>query len=283
MEEQVINLRTSDSGLSEEVFYLFSDLIYKASGIKLTPQKKNLLVSRLMKRLKSLNIDNFYQYYQLVKRDHEEFIQMLNCIATNTTKFFREEYHFKFLKEICIPELINRRLISIWSAGCSTGEESYSIAISVYEALSELKGPKPDVSILGTDISTSAIELAEKGIYEEAQLPEDLPEKFLKRYFLKGVNEYSGMVKVKDFIKSMVHFERLNLRDKVYPLRRDFHIIFCRNVMIYFSQEMKDHVLNQFYNHLCEGGYLFLGHSEAMLNRPGFMPVYISVYRKVKV
>lgn len=283
MENQVLNLRSSDFGLSDEVFNLFSDLIYRTSGIRLTNQKKNLLISRLLKRLRALGIDGFYHYYQLVKSDNSELIQMLNCIATNTTRFFREEYHFKFLKEICIPELLNKRFINIWSAGCSTGEEPYSIAISVTEALSRYKGLKPEVMILGTDISTTAIDFAKAGIYEEEQIPDDIRDSILKKYFLKGVGEYSGRVLVKDFLKSKVYFERLNLKDRIYPVRRDFDIIFCRNVMIYFSSEMKEHVISRFYDHLMDGGYLFLGHSEAMLNRKGFAPVYISVYKKVKI
>ncbi len=283
MENQVLNLMSSDFGLSDEVFHLFSDLIYRTSGIRLTTQKKNLLISRLLKRLRALGIDGFYHYYQLVKSDNSELIQMLNCITTNTTRFFREEYHFKFLQEICIPELLNKRFINIWSAGCSTGEEPYSIAISVTEALSRYKGLKPEVMILGTDISTSAIDFAKAGIYEEDQIPDDIRDFILKKYFLKGVGEYSGRVMVKDFLKSKVYFERLNLKDRVYPVRRDFDIIFCRNVMIYFSSEMKEHVISHFYDHLVDGGYLFLGHSEAMLNRKGFAPVYISVYKKVKI
>ncbi len=284
MEKQVLNSRSSDFGLTNEVFSLFSDLIYRASGIRLTVQKKNLLISRLLRRLRALDINSFYNYYQLVKNDHSELIQMLNCIATNTTRFFREEYHFKFLREICIPELMTKgaRFINIWSAGCSTGEEPYSIAISVHEALSGYRYVKPEVMILGTDISTSAIDFARAGVYEEDQIPEGIPETLLKKYFLKGVGENSGKIMVKDFLKRMVQFERLNLKDNIYPLRRDFNIIFCRNVMIYFSSDMKEHVISRFYTHLVEDGYLFLGHSEAMLNRKGFVPVYISAYRKVK-
>lgn len=283
MEDRIINLRSSDFGLSDEVFALFSDLIYRASGIRLTIQKKNLLISRLLKRLRALSIDGFYDYYQIVKTDQSELIQMLNCIATNTTKFFREEYHFKFLQEICIPELLNKRFINIWSAGCSTGEEPYSIAISVSEALSRQKGLRPEVMILGTDISTSAIDFAKRGIYEEDQMPDNIPECILKKYFLKGVGEYSGKIMVKEPLKRLIHFERLNLKERVYPVRKDFDIIFCRNVMIYFSPEMKEHVITRFYDHLLDGGYLFLGHSEAMLNRKGFVPVYISVYKKVRI
>lgn len=282
MGSQVLNLRSPDFGLSDEVFALFSDLIYRASGIRLTIQKKNLLISRLLKRLRALDVDSFYDYYQIVKNDHSEFIQMLNCIATNTTRFFREEYHFKFFQEICIPELLNKRFINIWSAGCSTGEEPYSIAISVMDALSNYKGSKPEVMILGTDISTSAIDFAKRGIYEEDQMPDNIPESLLKKYFLKGVGEYSGKIMVKEPLKRLIHFERLNLKDRIYPVRKDFDIIFCRNVMIYFSPEMKEHVISQFYDHLVYGGYLFLGHSEAMLNRKRFIPVYISVYKKVR-
>lgn len=280
MESQILNLKNSDFKLSDELFSLLADLIYRASGIRLLPNKKSLLVSRLLKRIRYLNLEGFYDYYQLVKRDYSELITMLNCVATNTTKFFREEYHFKFLQEICIPELSKKRYINIWSAGCSTGEEVYSIAISVCEAMAKIKSLKPQVKILGTDISTYAIEFAKNGIYEEDQLPEHISELILKRYFLNGVGEYTGKVMVKEFLKKMVQFERLNLRDQCYHLPRNFDIIFCRNVMIYFSPEMKEHVISQFYSHLACDGYLFLGHSEVMLNRKGFVPVYISVYKK---
>lgn len=274
-----------DSGdclLSDEVFELFRNLIYKASGIRIGLQKKNLLFSRLMKRLRILNISDFYDYYRLIKYDDTELINMLNCIATNTTHFFREDYHFEYLRKSVLPELITQsRIIRIWSAGCSTGEEPYSIAITICEAMEEDKMVQRfDVKILATDISTRALERAEAGVYEYEQIS-DLDPFLIKRYFLKGKGENSGMVMVKERLRDMIRFRRLNLKDQEYPFKGQFHVIFCRNVMIYFDEAMKRHVLSMFYRYLHPGGYLFLGHSEALLERDEFRPVYITVYKRV--
>lgn len=274
--------------LSDEVFELFRNLIYETSGIKIGTQKKNLLLSRLMKRLKALNIDDFYGYYRRIKDDSNELINMLNCIATNTTHFFREDYHFEYLRKNVLPELISQnRVLRIWSAGCSTGEEPYSIAITLCEAMEDFsKGGgfdvpcNLDVKILATDISTKALERAETGIYEYDQISH-LDPLLIKRYFLKGKGENAGMVMVKDRLKDMIRFRRLNLKDQVYPFKGQFHVIFCRNVMIYFDEVMKRHVISMFYRYLCSEGYLFLGHSETLFERGEFMPVYITVYKKV--
>ncbi len=278
-------LKSFDSEISDELFFLFSDLIYRTSGIKLNIQKKGLLVSRLSKRLTLLGIKDFYEYFQKVQSDNEELIQMLNCISTNTTKFFREKYHFEYLKNTVIPELIQsrpERTLRIWSAGCSTGEEPYSIAITVYEALRNNGIPHGswDIKILATDISTKVLKTAENGIYEVEQLPDFMPLDMTSRYFLKGVGENKGRIKVKDSLKDIIRFRRLNLKDRTYPFKRKFDVIFCRNVMIYFDEDMKRHVISNFHYYLSSTGYLFLGHSETMLGRDQFIPVYITVYRK---
>lgn len=277
----------SNLSLSDEMFFLFSDLIYRAAGIKLNVQKKSLLISRLMKRLKKHNMDSFTEYYKKVKADEEELVEMLNCISTNTTKFFREKHHFEYLKNKVMPELLknkaDERIIRIWSAGCSTGEEPYSITIAVCEALKEF-GVKSselwDIKILATDISTKVLRTADAGIYEYEQLPEEMPKEIISRYFLKGNKENEGLIKVKDFIRDKIRFRRLNLKDGEYPLKRSFDVIFCRNVMIYFDDGMKRHVVSKFHQHLSDRGHLFLGHSETVFDREQLVPTYITVYKK---
>lgn len=280
-------LKNSDPEISDEVFLLFSDLIYKTSGIKLSYAKKGLLISRLLRRLKLLRVKDFYDYYHIVKDNNEELIEMLNCISTHTTMFFRENYHFEYFRNFILPDLLARKqenCIRIWSAGCSTGEEPYSLAITVCEALRNLTNPSfssPDIKILATDISTKVLENAEVGIYGYEQLPEDMSPDNIKRYFLKGKGEHEGKIMVKDFVKGLLWFKRFNLKNETYPFRRGFDAIFCRNVMIYFDEDMKRHVLSLFHHHLSDGGYLFLGHSETIIGKDKFRPVYITVYNKL--
>lgn len=272
--------------LNDEVFSLFSDMVYKTAGIKIGHQKKSLLTSRLAKRLKITGADSFPSYYKIVKTSEDELIEMLNCISTHTTNFFRENHHFEYLKNRIIPELLKNRAsekaIRLWSAGCSTGEEPYSIAISIHQAFlnNGIKPEKWDIKILATDISTSVLETAQNGIYEFGEIPQDMPPDIIARYFLKGARENANKIKVKDFLKRMIVFRRLNFKDASYPFNRRFDVIFCRNVMIYFDAAMKKHIMTRFYNHLSEDGYLIFGHAETMLNSDMFSPVHITVYKK---
>lgn len=274
--------------MSDDVFGLFQNLIYTIAGIRLSSQKKGLLLSRLLKRLKKLGINSLHEYYKMVKNNNDELLEMLNCISTNTTHFFRENHHFEYLKNKIMPELLriksSQKTLRIWSAGCSTGEEPYSIAITLCEALSNtqqsLLHERWDIKILATDISTKVLNKADNGIYEYEAIS-DMSEDIIHKYFLKGTGENTGMVKVKNFLKEIIRFRRLNLKDEVYPFNRGFDIIFCRNVMIYFDENMKQHVLSMFHKHLIEGGYLFLGHSKTMLSSNGFKPVFITVYKKI--
>ncbi len=280
-------LKSFELDIDNDLFRLFADLIYGTSGIRLNINKKTLLVSRLGKRLKVCGIRSFQEYYQRVKNDNEELVEMLNCISTNTTKLFREMYHFQFLRNTVMPELLRRnareKIIRIWSAGCSTGEEPYSIAITVLEALkhNNIRPWDWNVRILATDISTQVLRTAQNGNYEIEQLPDDLPPDMVSAYFLKGVGPNEGCIRVKDFVRDIVRFRRLNLKDGTYPFKRKFDAIFCRNVMIYFDEKMKRHVLSNFHYYLAANGYLFLGHSETMLGRDQFVPVHITAYRKI--
>ena len=271
-----------ESSLSDEVFGLFQNLIYTTAGIRLSSQKKGLLSSRLLKRLKKLGIDSLHEYYRRVKDDSNELVEMINCISTNTTHFFRENHHFEYLKNKIMPELLtiksSGKTIRIWSAGCSTGEEPYSIAITLCEALGDMRGW--DIKVLATDISTKVLGAAQSGIYEYEAVS-DMPEDIVRRYFLRGAGENTGKIKVRDFLKDMIRFRRLNLKDGAYPFKRKFDVIFCRNVMIYFDEDMKQHVLSMFHRHLSDSGHLFLGHSETMLGSNGFKPVFITVYKKI--
>ena len=279
--------------MNEELFQLFATLIYNHAGIRLNEQKKTLLVSRLQKRIRSLGCAGYHDYYKRVKVDEDERVMMLNCISTNTTKFFRENHHFEFLRDTLIPGLIESRdtqkELRIWSAGCSTGEEPYSIAISISEAFRDMfQNWDPidpycgwSVKILATDISTNVLNRAQEGLYDRGQLPEGLSQDFLRHYFLKGNNSFAGMVTVKNFLKDVIRFRRLNFKDMSYPFSCKFDLIFCRNVMIYFDDTMKNHVLDKFCQHLAVDGHIFLGHSETILNNSLFKSVGITVYRRL--
>lgn len=278
--------------MSDELFQLFAKYIYDFAGIRLSGQKKTLLISRFQKRLRALGLENYSDYYKRVKMDEQERTMMLNCVSTNTTKFFRENHHFEYLKDTLIPYLLQSRRdtreIRIWSAGCSTGEEPYTIAITVCEALREaFPNADPtdpwcgwDIRILASDISTNVLGMAQTGLYGAEQLPSGLPRDIMSRYFLKGNGKFTSMVAVKDFLKSRISFRRLNFKETTYPFTRGFDLIFCRNVMIYFDDNMKQHVLSRFHRHLASDGHLFLGHSETMLYNSLFSTVGITVYSK---
>jgi chemotaxis protein methyltransferase CheR len=274
-----LSVEQADITISDEVFLLFTDFIYKACGIKLNNHKKGLIVSRLLKRLRKLNIKDFHEYYKFLKKDSDEIGEMLNCISTNTTHFFRENHHFDYLKEKVIPEIKSfKREMRIWSAGCSTGEEPYSIAMALSEAVREQSAG--DIKILATDISTKVLQKAQKGVYERHELPIDMPPERAKSFFLRGTGSNEGLVRVKDDIRGMVRFARLNFKDAEYPFRKRFDVIFCRNVMIYFDEPMKRHVVSMFHRYLEDDGYLFIGHSETMIGAKEFKPVFITVYKK---
>ncbi len=276
--------------MSDELFQRFARLIYEVAGIQLSGQKKTLVMTRLQKRLRALNLERYEDYFQYIKEDNNEFVVMLNSITTNTTKFFREPHHFEFLQNRLLPHLIQHkqanRELRIWSAGCSTGEEPYTIAICLLEKLQSLapvgydrSDPYRgwDIKILASDLSTKVLNTAQEGIYKGEALREDLPEALLKRYFTPCGND---RYRVQDVAKQLIRFRRLNFKERSYPFKKPFDLIFCRNVMIYFDEAMKSHVLTKFHQHLAPHGHLFLGHSETMFGNKLFSPVHITVYRK---
>lgn len=271
--------------LTESQFQQFSRMIYELSGINLHEGKKSLVCARLAKRIREGRFESFGKYYNYVMNDKsgEEVVHLLDCISTNLTYFFREEQHFGFLTEKALGEILLRkermrdRELRCWSAGCSSGEEPYSLAITVAEALERFPGFK--VKIYATDISTRALAAGVRGIYSEqkvAKIPIDLK----RKYFQKGYSSWEGHFKVKKDIRSKISFFRLNLMEP-FPFEHPLDIIFCRNVMIYFDRPTQEKLIDRLHDHMEEGGYLFVGHSESLTGiTHRFRYVMPSVYVK---
>jgi len=249
--------------LSQKEFEAFSSLVYKLSGINLHEGKKNLLKARLSKRLRATGISSVRDYLALIGQDEQELKNFLDAVSTNHTYFFRESRHF---------ECLQPQHTSIWSAACSSGEEPYSIAIHCLE-----QGFRP--SILATDISTKVLSRAKEGIYPLERV-KSIRGEILKRYFKRGVGRWEGYVRVKSELREMVSFERFNLLKGEVP-REVFHVIFCRNVLIYFDQETKELVVNRLYKALKWDGLFVIGGAESLngIGHP-FQYVKPSIYRK---
>ena len=266
--------------ITSKEFDRFRTLIYDESGISLGQQKQSLLESRLSKRLRELGLETFSQYYDKVTGDptQEEFTRMLDLISTNKTDFFRESKHFDFLREVILPELMPEKRIRIWSSACSTGEEPYTIAITLFEAV---QNPREwDFKILASDLSTRVLAKAASGVYDEERFQSMSPD-MLSRHFLRGRGDSMGRFKVKPHLASMIRFRRLNLMDDNFPIRNPLDLIFCRNVMIYFDRPTQETLVNKFHRYLKPGGYLFIGHSESLqwVSHP-FMSLAPTIYQK---
>lgn len=256
-----------DSHLSEGAFEDIRRMVYEETGIKLSQQKKAMIHSRLMKRLKQAGCPAFEQYVKTVKLNPNEREIMFNLLTTNVTKFFRESHHFDFLKEGFLPGFLKNsgrtRPLKVWSAGCSTGQEPYTLALVLDEYFAAMPGR--DFRITASDINTEVLKKAAKGIYQWEEVNE-IPYEWLKKHFKLGTGPNSGLFKVKDNLRKKVNFKYFNLavpggNEKDETL---YDIIFCRNVFIYFDQETKANVVKMFYNRLTPGGCLFLGHSESL-------------------
>jgi len=269
-----------DYAITNDEFERFRALIYRESGISLSDGKRSLVVSRLSKRLRDLDLDTFQQYYGLVTGDagQDEFTQLLDLISTNKTDFFREPKHFDFLREKILPELASARRVRIWSAASSSGEEPYSIAMTLYDGV---QAPAQwNSHILASDLSTRVLAKALSGIYD-AERVRDLPAETVKRHFLNGHGAATGKVKVKPHLSSMVAFRRINLMDERFPIKSSLDLIFCRNVMIYFDRPTQERLVARFHRYLKPGGYLFIGHSESLqwLDQP-FKSIAPTIYKK---
>jgi chemotaxis protein methyltransferase CheR len=246
--------------LNEKQFRKISDLVYRHCGINLKDGKEALVKARLMKRFRAIGMDSVEAYIELIesKAGDHELDHMIDAMTTNKTSFFREIEHFKFLREMVLPQFKGRRM-RFWSAACSSGEEPYSLAMLLREQLSDID--RRDVLILATDISRRMLDKGSKALYSEATLKE-LPLSYLKKYFVRSRNDVCAY-QVSDAVRSMVRLARLNLMD-AWPMKGPFHVIFCRNVMIYFDRATQQQLINRFWDLLEPGGYLFVGHSEGL-------------------
>lgn len=270
--------------LTDKEFDKISRLVYEQCGINLQDGKKELVKARLGKRLRSGQFESFRDYYQYVVKDPsgQELINLLDSISTNFTFFFREQKHFDYLRSEFLPELMRRKRnngnrIRFWSAGCSSGEEAYSLAITLLEAIDN---PLVwDVMIMATDISTKVLKIAKSGIYHKERIHSIQPAS-VKKYFLRGDHHWQDYVKVKDQVKQLVHFKRYNLMDP-FNFKDSFDCIFCRNVMIYFDKKTQAALVSRFYECLGEGGVLFIGHSESLtgISHP-FHYIRPAIYKK---
>lgn len=249
--------------LTDKEFEQFQLLIYEQVGIKLDAPKKSLLTSRLGKRLRQLQLPSYQAYYDCVSREggEEELTQLVDLISTNKTDFFREPGHFDFLREQVIPQVQSTRSLRIWSSASSSGEEPYTIAMTLTDAIPDRA--KWDIKILASDISTRVLAIAAGGIYDDERVAE-LPQDIVRRHFLRGKGEQAGKLKVRQHLSEMIAFRRINLMAPAFPIKTPLDVIFCRNVMIYFDRPTQATLMGKFYRYLRPGGYLFIGHSESL-------------------
>jgi chemotaxis protein methyltransferase CheR len=256
MDGVAVELRAPD--LPERVFRRVAELAYEVAGIKLPAEKRELVRSRLIKRVRHLHLDGFEDYLALVDspRGQDELPRMIDALTTNKTNFFRESAHFDFLAEVVLPEARAARRLRIWSAACSSGEEPYTIAMVLAATIRDLESW--DVRILATDISERMIDLAERGLYRKEQL-EGVSPADRERFFSPAGGEFS----VRNELRALVRFARLNLMQD-WPMRGPFDLVFCRNVMIYFDKPTQERLVNRFFHLLRPGGYLAVGHSESL-------------------
>lgn len=264
---------------------MISSLIHRKFGIKLTNEKRPLIIERLRKVLVTGKFKSFREYYEYVVSDEsgQALLEMVDRISTNHTFFFREAEHFHFLETQVLPKLIEdqkkkqEKKIRIWSAGCSSGQEAYSIGITAARILGRELADW-DLKILATDISSTVLREGETGVYRKEQL-NDLP-KGIRGCFFRNLGD--DLWEVTPEIKKLVLFRRLNLINEKYPFHNSFQIIFCRNVMIYFDEPTKQAMVQRLFHYLEPGGYFFTGHAEFLGGRSGSLYQYVrpAVYQK---
>lgn len=253
--------------LEDKDFKRLSSFIMDNFGIRLPINKKTLLECRLQRRLKTLQMGSFKEYTDYVLSSNginSEVAQMIDAVSTNKTDFFREPVHFEFLMDKGLKDYIEtsgKRKLSVWSAGCSSGEEPYTIAMVLKEFSSSASFL--DFSITATDIADSVLQQAILGIYREEKT-QVIPKDYQKKYLLKGMNQYKNKMRINSELRDKIDFRKYNLLSSDYSGLGKFDIIFCRNVLIYFERDVQFRILDQFCRILNKGGYLFLGHSESI-------------------
>jgi chemotaxis protein methyltransferase CheR len=270
---------------SQQNFDFLRSISNKKTGIVVTDDKFNMFYARLSRRLRKLGLADFDSYCDLIRNDPngEEMIELVNAVTTNLTSFFRENHHFEYLSKTIVPEMVKNkpaeRKIRIWSAGCSTGEEPYSLGITLHEALAPHVGWNAE--ILATDIDSNVLAKAASGVYSGERV-DGLDSRRLQKWFMRGKGANSGMVRLKPEIMGLIRFGQLNLMED-WRLEQPQDVIFCRNVIIYFDKVSKTKLVERFADNIKEGGYLFIGHSESLFKLTDrFELIGKTIYRKIR-
>lgn len=263
-------------------FAFIRDLVKEKTGIALSDAKRDMVYSRLSRRIRQLGMNSFYSYCELLRDEsNEEFVNFVNAITTNLTAFFREPHHFEYLSKQALPHfLISRRAagrLRVWSAGCSTGEEPYSIGMVLLESMPA----HWDVKLLATDLDSNVLQTARTGLYPMERL-KSVSEARLRKYFLKGRGAAQGYAKANEALHELIHFNQLNLMGE-WPMKGPFDVIFCRNVVIYFDKPTQAVLFDRFADMLADDGFLFVGHSESLYRvTERFELIGQTIYRKRK-
>jgi chemotaxis protein methyltransferase CheR len=254
--------------LPDRVFHGYQRLIYREAGIYLGPNKKALLMGRLSRRLRDLGGPSFTAYLRQVEEDAAERLRLLDAICTHETHFFREPRHFEFLENEVLPRWraqghtgTGLRKVRAWSAGCSTGEEPFTLAMVLRYHLPAAEGWQ--IEILATDLSTRILERARQTLWP-VERAREIPTHYRKAFMLRGTGSQEKWMKAGPELRPLVRFERVNLHDESFPVVGRFDLLFCRNVFIYFDAASKARALDRLVNHLSPQGYLFVGHAESL-------------------
>ncbi len=274
--------REKEFHYTESDFQWIRKEVYRRVGISLNDYKREMVYSRVARRIRALKLNNFKGYRQVLEnKDTNELVEFVNAITTNVTAFFRENHHFEALANEYLPEIMTRnystKKIRIWSAGCSSGEEPYSIAMTIKENVPDFW----DVKILATDLDTNMVAHGKAGIYTNDRA-NGISKKRLKKWFWRGKGMNSDKVKVLPEVQNLILFKQLNLMDE-WPIKNTFDIIFCRNVVIYFDKDTQKKLFNRYAEVLDDNGHLFLGHSESLHGVcDRFQFIRQTMHRKIK-
>jgi len=279
-------MSSREETLSNSDFARLRSFIYAESGIILNAEKQRMLELRIKRRLRALSLTSFSAYCDLLfdqQGQKEEIVHFLDVVTTNKTDFFREPDHFEYLVQKALPEIIARKgtvsQIVVWSAGCSTGEEPYTLAMVMSEFAQLHAGFH--FRVLATDISTTVLEKAKLGVFSEDAVRPVAPN-LRRKYFMRSRDRASNLVRIVPEVRALVEFRRLNFKDADYGLSEKVDAIFCRNVIIYFDRFTQEQILQKLAQHLLPGGLAFVGHSETLhgMNLP-LVPIAPALYRRV--
>jgi len=255
-----VSIKEREFEFTDRDFQNIRNLAHAQAGIFLSPKKRDMVYSRIARRLRALGLMDFQQYLEHLEDNEDEAQDFINALTTNLTSFFREAHHFDLLAEQLLSLADKHRTpIKIWSSACSTGEEAYSLAMTAVETFGSWT---PPVRILATDVDTNVLAQAKRGVYASDRISK-LSSERVKNFFVKGKGSHLGMVKVRSQLKDLIHFNSLNLLAPNWPVKGPFDAIFCRNVMIYFDKPTQYKVLERFRPLLLNEGLLYAGHSES--------------------